>query len=54
MVSIKVDAGSVENGSEFTNTCDQINLQLGLPGIQWEPANVACQQENVVERAIQT
>ena len=52
--SLKVDMGSVEKGQEFLETCDQVNVDRHTAGITVNPANVDHQEENMVERAIQT
>ena len=52
--TLKIDMGSVENGKDFLYACGQINLDRDRPGIAVNPANVACQQENMAERTIQT
>ena len=46
--------GSVEKGREFIDMCGQINVDRSLAGITVNPANVACQEQNMVERTIQT
>jgi hypothetical protein len=54
MESMRVDMGSVENGQEFGVACQQANIDLAQPGIVINPANVGCQEANIVERTIQT
>ena len=54
MESLRVDMGSVEKGQEFLETCGQINVDRGLPGIAVHPANVDHQEQNMSERTIQT
>lgn len=48
-----MDAGSVENSDTFTEQCPRIH-GLVKPGIQVRPANGAMQQQNPVERYVQT
>jgi hypothetical protein len=54
MQTVRVDMGTVENGQEFATACQQANSDIGQPGITINPANVGCQESNVVERTIQT
>jgi hypothetical protein len=49
MESIRVDMGSVENGQEFALACQQANSDIGQAGVVINPANVGCQEANVVE-----
>ena len=54
MKDVRVDMGSVENGSEFLSACHDINKDRTMPGIEILPANVEMQKQNPVERHIQT
>ena len=50
---LRVDAGSVEASDLFIEKCATIH-GLGKPGIQVRPANVGMQEQNPVERYVQT
>lgn len=51
--SLRVDAGRVEASADFLDLCACINGK-GSPGIVVRPANVGMQQQNPVERYVQT
>jgi len=53
MQELRVDAGKVEISDEFQKTCDDIN-GIGVPGIKISPAAPEKQNQNTVERHIQT
>jgi hypothetical protein len=46
--------GSVENSAEFVTACHSLNVDLQQPGVEVNPVGVDCQQQNTVERYIQT
>lgn len=50
---LRVDASSIEGSEEFLEQCSRIH-GLGNQGIQIRPSNVAMQQQNPVERHVQT
>jgi len=50
---LKVDAGSVENAQKFQDECAVVNGE-GNPGVDVRPAGVEQQNQNTVERHIQT
>jgi hypothetical protein len=50
---LKVDAGSVENAQTFQDECAVVNGD-GLPGVDVRPAGVEQQNQNTVERHVQT
>ena len=50
---LRVDAGSVENSLQFGEVCASVNGP-GLPGVEVRPAAVEKQNQNPVERHIQT
>ena len=54
MQTMRVDMGTVEIGQEFAAACDKANSDVGQPGVYINPANVACQESNMVERTYQT
>jgi len=54
MQDLQVDKGSVENSIEFVEQCGLINVELKLPGIMVHPVVVNMQQQNIVERYVQT
>jgi hypothetical protein len=52
-VKLRVDQGSVENSELFLQQCAAIN-SVGTRGIEVFPANVEMQNQNPVERGVQT
>ena len=52
--TLRIDMGSVENGQDFISALDTLNEDRKEPGVKWIPANVDCQEQNPVERYIQT
>jgi len=50
---LRVDAGSVESSKKFGESCASANGS-GLPGVELRPAGVEKQNQNPVERHIQT
>ena len=54
MCELRVDMGTVENSEEFGKACHTINQDIGGAGVEVLPANVEMQQQNPVERHIQT
>ena len=48
------DSGSVECGKTSREQCHLINSALGLPGIEVNPVNIDMQEQNVIERYVQT
>jgi len=51
---LQVDSGSVETSAEFQRRCHMINLSLGQQGIEVNTVNINMQQQNVIERHVQT
>lgn len=54
MEVLRTDMGTVENSAEFLSQCHSINFERNMRGIEINPANVEMQQQNPVERYIQT
>jgi hypothetical protein len=54
MRELRVDMGTVENSSEFMRQCHEVNTDIGGPGVEVLSANIEMQQQNPVERHIQT
>ena len=50
---LRVDAGTVENSTKMGEICASVN-GVGRPGVDIRPAAVEKQQQNIVERHIQT
>jgi len=54
MQELQVDMGSVENSTEFRENCHLINVHHNQRGIEVNPVIVNMQQQNTVERQVQT